>query len=89
MDRKWIIGSILFLGLVSSFSFPITAQTAPPEVITLKYCEFRPFQNMKFPDHFRASASRTEAAKKTLLEIEKKTGGRIRHQYHDARLWSL
>ena len=81
MDKKWIIGSILLLGLVSSFSFPITAQTAPREVITLKYCEFRPFQDMKFSDHFRASASRTEAAKKILLEIEKKTEGRIRHQY--------
>lgn len=81
MDRKWMIGSILLFGLASSFSFPIQAKTAPPEVITLKYCEFRPFQDMKFSDHFRASASRTEAAKKTLLEIEKKTGGRIRHQY--------
>ena len=81
MDRKWIIGSILLFGLASFFIFPIPAQTAPPEVITLKYCEFRPFQDMKFSDHFRASASRTEAVKKAFLEIEKKTGGRIRHNY--------
>jgi TRAP-type C4-dicarboxylate transport system substrate-binding protein len=82
MDRKWMIGSILLFGLASFFSFPIPARTAPPEVITLKYCEFRPFQGMKFSDHFRASASRSEAAKRTLLAIEKKTEGRIRHQYH-------
>ena len=81
MDTKWMIRSILFLGLVSSFSFPIQAQTAPPEVITLKYCEFQPFQDMKFSDHFWASPSRTAAVKKTLLEIEKRTGGRIRHNY--------
>jgi TRAP-type C4-dicarboxylate transport system substrate-binding protein len=81
MDRKWIIGSILLLGLVTSFSFPISARTAQAEVITLKYCEFRPFQDMKFSDSFRASAARTEATKKTLLEIEKKAGGRIRHHY--------
>jgi TRAP-type C4-dicarboxylate transport system substrate-binding protein len=81
MDRKWMMGSILLFGLASSFSFPISAQTAPAEVITLKYCEFRPFQDMKFSDSFRASAARTVATKKTLLEIEKKTGGRIRHHY--------
>ena len=81
MERKWLIGCILFLGLASYFTFPMTAQTAPPEVITLKYCEFRPFQGMKFSDRFRASPSRTEATKKTLLEIEKRTGGRIKHIY--------
>jgi TRAP-type C4-dicarboxylate transport system substrate-binding protein len=81
MDRKWMIGSILLFGLASSFSFPIQAKTAPPEVITLKYCEFRPFQDMKFSDRFQASASRAEATKNTLLEIEKRTGGRIKHIY--------
>jgi len=81
MDRKWMMGSILLLALASVFSFPILAQTAPSEVITLKYCEFRPFQGIKFSDHFRASASRTDAAKRIFLEIEKKTKGRIRHQY--------
>jgi TRAP-type C4-dicarboxylate transport system substrate-binding protein len=81
MDRKWILGSILLLGLVTSFSFPILAQTAPAEVITLNYCEFQPFQDMKFSDSFRTSASRTEAIKKTLIEIEKRTGGRIKHSY--------
>jgi len=42
MNRKWMIGAVLLFGLAISFTFPIPAQTAPLEVITLKYCEVRP-----------------------------------------------
>jgi TRAP-type C4-dicarboxylate transport system substrate-binding protein len=81
MDAQSMNGCIRFLILAAFFHFPIQAQGAPPGVVTLKYCEFQPFQDKKFSDRFRASASRTEAVKKTLIEIEKRTAGRIKHSY--------
>jgi TRAP-type C4-dicarboxylate transport system substrate-binding protein len=81
MDTKWMIGCVLFPVFTLFFTSSVSGQTAPPGVVTLRYCEYRPFQDMKFSDRFRASASRTEATKKTLLEIEKRTGGRIKHNY--------
>lgn len=81
MQKQWINGCIRVLILAVFFTFPIQAQTVPPEVMTLKYCDFQPFQDRKFSDRFRTNASRTEAVKETLLEIEKRTRGRIKHNY--------
>jgi len=72
MKKKF--GAIYLAGLmILSFPFllspePALAQTKP---IILKYS-----------DPSKAGTARTDAAKDTMLEIEKRTGGRVKHEFY-------
>ncbi len=61
-------GLLLFSFLVLFLIEPAVAQTKP---IILKYS-----------DPSKAGTSRTDAAKDTMLEIEKRTGGRVKHEFY-------
>jgi len=67
--KKIFLGSLLIIPLLALFLLePVGAQTKP---IILKYS-----------DPSKAGTARTDAQKDTMLEIEKRTGGRVKHEFY-------
>lgn len=70
MKKKWIIPFIHLMILPLLFCFPCPADPAPVKPILLKYA-----------DTGAETLTRNKAAKDTMLEIEKLTKGRVKHEF--------
>ena len=71
MKKKDVLFTTIVLSFILAFSFAYVNTASSEEPIILKYSE---------PS--KANTSRTQAAEDTMLEIEKRTGGRVKHEFY-------
>ena len=74
MKKKGVLFTTMVLALALIFGFAYSKQALSAELIIIKYA-----------DPSKANTSRTQAAEDTMREIEKRTGGRVKHEFYWAQ----
>lgn len=74
MERKGILLTTMVLAFVLVFGFVYSKKASAAEPIIIKYA-----------DPSVANSSRTQAAEDTMKEIEKRTGGKVKHEFYWAQ----
>ena len=71
MKKRNVTIAIIITVFVLSFNLGYSKNVSSAEQIVIKYA-----------DPSKPGTSRTRAAEETMLEIEKRTGGRVKHEFY-------
>ena len=74
MKKRYVLCTIAVLALVMALNLGYTKKVFSAEPLIIKYA-----------DPSKADTSRTRAAEETMKEIEKRTGGKVKHEFYWAQ----